>query len=238
MPRVFEALDRNAQSQAQLIADVLDVSRIVTGKLQLQLTTVDVCDLVLQATDSVRAAAAAKDTTLTVEEIPNCLVRGDAGRRQQVVWNLLSNAIKFPPTGGSIRVRVTRHATIAMYRSLSPTPAPAFPRRSCHPCSIGFGRRTRRVPAYTAGSASACPSSSISSNSTAARSRPPVGGVSGSPSCASLATRSPTGLINVLNRPVACKGRCERQRTPAPQSSRGALLPEPAALRWHLPIRR
>jgi signal transduction histidine kinase/ActR/RegA family two-component response regulator len=108
MPRVFEALDRNAQSQAQLIADVLDVSRIVTGKLQLQVATVDVCDLVAQATDSVRAAANAKDIDLSLEETPNCLIRGDAGRLQQVVWNLLSNAIKFTPAGGSIRISVTR----------------------------------------------------------------------------------------------------------------------------------
>jgi signal transduction histidine kinase len=108
MPRVFEALDRNAQSQAQLIADVLDVSRIVTGKMQLQMTTVDMCDLVAQATDAVRAAASGKDVELSLEETPNCLVRGDAGRLQQVVWNLLSNAIKFTPVGGSIRVGVTR----------------------------------------------------------------------------------------------------------------------------------
>ena len=108
MPRVFEALDRNAQSQAQLIADVLDVSRIVTGKLQLRLGTVDMCDLVAQATDSVRAAAAAKDLQLSIEETPQCVVRGDAGRLQQVVWNLLSNAIKFTPAGGSIRISVTR----------------------------------------------------------------------------------------------------------------------------------
>jgi signal transduction histidine kinase/ActR/RegA family two-component response regulator len=108
MPRVFEALDRNAQSQAQLIADVLDVSRIITGKLQLQLDTVDMCDLVAQATDSVRAAAAGKDIQLSIEETPHCVVRGDAGRLQQVVWNLLSNAIKFTPSGGSIRISVTR----------------------------------------------------------------------------------------------------------------------------------
>jgi signal transduction histidine kinase len=107
MPRVFEALDRNAQAQAQMIADVLDVSRIVTGKLQLQVTTVDMRDLVAQATESVRTAAAGKDIRLVVEdETPGCLVRGDAGRLQQVVWNLLSNAIKFTPAGGTIDITV------------------------------------------------------------------------------------------------------------------------------------
>jgi signal transduction histidine kinase/ActR/RegA family two-component response regulator len=118
MPRVFEALDRNAQSQAQLIADVLDVSRIVTGKLQLQLTTVDMCDLVAQATDSVRAAASGKAIHVSVQaETPNCFVRGDAGRLQQIVWNLLSNGIKFTPTGGSICITVTRddrNATVSV----------------------------------------------------------------------------------------------------------------------------
>jgi signal transduction histidine kinase len=106
MPRVFEALDRNAQSQAQLIADVLDVSRIITGKLQLQLTVVDVCDLVAQATESVRGAAGAKDIRLVIEDQPGCGVRADAGRLQQILWNLLSNAIKFTPAGGSVRVTV------------------------------------------------------------------------------------------------------------------------------------
>ncbi len=107
MPRVFEALDRNAQAQAQLIADVLDVSRIVSGKLQLQLEIVDMCDLVARATDSVRAATA-RDIQLSLEETPRCVVRGDAGRLQQVVWNLLSNAIKFTPADGAIRVTVRR----------------------------------------------------------------------------------------------------------------------------------
>jgi signal transduction histidine kinase len=109
MPRVFEALDRNAQAQAQLIADVLDVSRIVTGKLQLQLSVVDVCDLVAQAAESVRATAGEKNIHLAVEtESHQCWVRADAGRLQQVVWNLLSNALKFTAAGGSIRVHV-RH---------------------------------------------------------------------------------------------------------------------------------
>lgn len=108
MPHVFEVLDRNAQSQARLIADVLDVSRIVTGKLQLQMTPVDLCDLVAQATDSVRSAASAKEIDVSLEEAGDCWVHGDAGRLQQVVWNLLSNAIKFTPAGGSVRVAVTR----------------------------------------------------------------------------------------------------------------------------------
>jgi signal transduction histidine kinase/ActR/RegA family two-component response regulator len=108
LPRVFEALDRNAQSQAQLIADVLDVSRIITGKLQLQSSTVDVCDIVARAEDAVRPAAVAKNIAVMLQEPSECFVHGDPDRLQQVFWNLLSNAIKFTPDGGSMSVNVTK----------------------------------------------------------------------------------------------------------------------------------
>jgi len=108
LPRVFEVLDHNAQSQAQLIADVLDVSRIITGKLQLQPTAVDVCEIVARATDAVRPAATGKNINLTLQKSSDCIVHADAERLQQVFWNLLSNAVKFTPTGGSVRVGITR----------------------------------------------------------------------------------------------------------------------------------
>jgi CheY-like chemotaxis protein/two-component sensor histidine kinase len=116
LPRVFETLDRNAQAQAQLIADVLDVSRIITGKLILQLSTVDVSDVVIRAADAIRPGADAKGVTLAILVEPaNCAVRGDPDRLQQVFWNLLSNAVKFTPTGGNVDVMVTRRgATITV----------------------------------------------------------------------------------------------------------------------------
>jgi signal transduction histidine kinase len=115
LPRVFEALDRNAQSQAQLIADVLDVSRIIRGKLKLQLTVVDLWDVVARAADVVGPGAASKNIRLSVQEPPDCFVHGDPERLQQVFWNLLSNAIKFTPAGGSVRVEIERTAdTIAV----------------------------------------------------------------------------------------------------------------------------
>jgi signal transduction histidine kinase len=120
LPRVFEALDRNAQSQAQLIADVLDVSRIITGKLQLQPSIVDIFDIMARAEDAVRPAAVAKHIDVTVQEPSTCLVHGDPDRLQQVFWNLLSNAIKFTPDGGSVRVTVTstgNHITVAVIDS-------------------------------------------------------------------------------------------------------------------------
>jgi len=110
LPRVFEALDRNAQSQAQLIADVLDVSRIITGKLQLRAATVDVCDVVARAVDAVRPAAVAKNIALRLNEPSDCAIHGDPDRMQQVLWNLLSNAIKFTPAGGSVGVDIVREA--------------------------------------------------------------------------------------------------------------------------------
>jgi signal transduction histidine kinase/ActR/RegA family two-component response regulator len=107
LPRVFEVLDRNAQSQAQLIADVLDVSRIITGKLLLHPTVVDLGDIVARAVDAVRPAAVVKNIRLTFQEPGHCTVRGDPERLQQIFWNLLSNAVKFTPAGGSVLVAIT-----------------------------------------------------------------------------------------------------------------------------------
>lgn len=104
LPRVFAALERNAQSQVQLIADVLDVSRIITGKLKLEPTAVDLCDVIVRAVDAVRPAAVAKNITVSVGGLSSCLVFGDPDRLQQVFWNLLSNAIKFTPPGGTVEV--------------------------------------------------------------------------------------------------------------------------------------
>jgi signal transduction histidine kinase/ActR/RegA family two-component response regulator len=111
MRHVFEALDRNAQVQAQLIGDVLDISRIVTGKLQLALTTLDASEVMARALDTMRPAATVRDLRLVVEAKPECYVRGDVDRMQQVYWNLLSNAVKFTPPGGCIRITVDRDDT-------------------------------------------------------------------------------------------------------------------------------
>jgi len=113
MPRVFETLDRNAQAQAQLIADVLDVSRIITGKLALQSQPVDLASIVLDALDSIRPAALTKVIELVLHIDEAAVVRGDRARLQQVFWNLLSNAVKFTPEGGRIEV----HATVGNGRT-------------------------------------------------------------------------------------------------------------------------
>jgi signal transduction histidine kinase/CheY-like chemotaxis protein len=109
VPRVLEIVARNAQSQAQLISDVLDVSRVITGRLRLRLQPVVVSRLVRDAMDTVRPAAEAKGIRLelTVEgEAPR--MNGDAERLRQVFWNLLSNAVKFTPAGGHVHATIDR----------------------------------------------------------------------------------------------------------------------------------
>jgi signal transduction histidine kinase len=105
--RALETIERNARAQAQLIADLLDVSRIITGKLRLELRPVELPRIIEAVLDSVRPAADAKGIQLRVVLAPlTTPVLGDADRLQQVVWNLLSNAIKFTPRGGRVEVQV------------------------------------------------------------------------------------------------------------------------------------
>ena len=105
--RAAEIIGRNAQVQNQLISDILDVSRIIAGKLVLKVRPVDLSGVVEAAVDTVRPAAQAKEIVLQPILDPTAgPVSGDADRLQQVVWNLLSNAIKFSPRGGRVEVRL------------------------------------------------------------------------------------------------------------------------------------
>ncbi|MEN3331003.1 MAG: hypothetical protein V7641_368 [Blastocatellia bacterium] len=107
--RAFETIERNAKAQAQLIADLLDVSRIASGKLRLDVRSVDLVSLIEAALDSVQPAADAKGIRLQAVLDPRAgPVSGDSDRLQQVVWNLLSNAIKFTPKEGRVQVRLER----------------------------------------------------------------------------------------------------------------------------------
>ncbi len=101
-------IQRNARLQAQLVEDLLDVSRVITGKLHLEMAPLDMVQVVMSAADVVRPSAQARSLELEVlaEQRP-VLILGDADRLQQVVWNLLTNAIKFTPEGGRIQVRVS-----------------------------------------------------------------------------------------------------------------------------------
>jgi PAS domain S-box-containing protein len=107
--RALETIERNAKSQAQIVDDILDVSRIITGKLRLNVQPLDLTAIVEAAMDSLRPAAEAKEIHLTAILDPDASpVSGDASRLQQVAWNLLANAVKFTPKNGHIQVRLER----------------------------------------------------------------------------------------------------------------------------------
>jgi signal transduction histidine kinase/ActR/RegA family two-component response regulator len=108
----LQVIERNAESQNQLIQDLLDVSRIISGKLRLDVKQVGLIPVIEAAVDSVQQAVEARNIDLDVEfGTGSDLVRGDPDRLQQVVWNLLSNAIKFTPKGGRVGVRLERHGS-------------------------------------------------------------------------------------------------------------------------------
>jgi CheY-like chemotaxis protein/two-component sensor histidine kinase len=107
--RALEAIERNAVAQAQLIDDLLDVSRIVTGKLRLERDEIDLHTVIGAAIESVRPAMEARRIRFTAELDPAAArVLGDPTRLQQVVWNLLSNAVKFTPAEGRVDLRLRR----------------------------------------------------------------------------------------------------------------------------------
>ena len=116
--RAIETIERNATSLTQIVEDVLDVSRIVSGKIRLNVQPVDFPDIVRSAVDAVTPAADAKgvriETVLDPEAAP---VSGDPERLQQILWNLMSNAVKFTNRGGSVQVRLERvnsHVEVAV----------------------------------------------------------------------------------------------------------------------------
>ena len=107
--KALDTIERNARAQAQLIDDLLDVSRIVTGKLRMDVRASDPNSFIDAAVEAVRPAAAAKGVNVQkVIDTGAVAIPGDPVRLQQVVWNLLSNAIKFTPRGGHVQIRSER----------------------------------------------------------------------------------------------------------------------------------
>ena len=103
--RAIETIERNARSQARLIDDLLDVSRIITGNLRLDIRAINLVSVVEAAKDGLRPTAEAKRITLQTESAQeDCLVKADPNRLRQVIWNLVLNAIKFTPRGGNVTV--------------------------------------------------------------------------------------------------------------------------------------
>jgi PAS domain S-box-containing protein len=108
----LEVVERNAWAQKQIIEDILDVSRVITGKLQLNLGPVDLVSVVDAALDAVRPAMEAKEIKIeTIIDASLRVISGDPDRLQQVVWNVLSNAAKFTPTGGRVEISVSQNVT-------------------------------------------------------------------------------------------------------------------------------
>ncbi|HYD47273.1 MAG TPA: HAMP domain-containing sensor histidine kinase, partial [Terriglobales bacterium] len=107
--KALSTIERSGRAQAKLIEDLLDVSRIITGRMRLDLRLTDLPAVISQAIDTVRPTADAKRVNLTSHCDPSAgPVVGDVDRLQQIVWNLLSNAIKFTPSGGSVELRLSR----------------------------------------------------------------------------------------------------------------------------------
>jgi signal transduction histidine kinase len=116
MGYALEVIERNARIQTQLIEDILDISRIITGKLELEMNIIDLHSIIDAAIDIVKPLADAKHIQVIPQlDAPIGLVKGDPSRLQQVIWNLLSNAIKFTPRGGLVKLsldQVNSHVQI------------------------------------------------------------------------------------------------------------------------------
>ena len=154
--RAKDAIVRNADAQVQLIDDLLDLLRITSGKMRLEVRRVDIQQILQGALDTVRPAADAKSIDLQVAISPDIgSVAGDPARLQQIVWNLLMNAVKFTPRGGLVTLEATP-AEFAPSRSKSPIRARASFPRCCRTSSNASVRPTARAPARTAALASGC----------------------------------------------------------------------------------
>ncbi|HYX31238.1 MAG TPA: response regulator [Pyrinomonadaceae bacterium] len=116
LARALETIERNAHAQSRLIDDLLDVSRIISGKLQIDLHVVDLSTVINAAIDAVRPAAEAKQIGFEIDLGPQAFpVMGDANRLQQIFWNLFSNAVKFTPKRGQVSVRLqSRNSQVAI----------------------------------------------------------------------------------------------------------------------------
>jgi PAS domain S-box-containing protein len=116
--RGLEAIERNVRAQAQIVSDLLDMSRIISGKIHLEVQPISLHEIIHNAIDAVRASADAKKLRIhTLLDSSVGFVRGDPSRLQQILWNLLTNAVKFTPAGGRIQVvleRVNSHVEVVV----------------------------------------------------------------------------------------------------------------------------
>ena len=109
LPHALNVIRRNADLQAQIVADVLDMSRIITGRMQLAVESLELGGLIAGAVETVRPGAEAKELTIGIDVADGLpAIHGDGARLKQILWNLLSNAVKFTPVGGRIAISARR----------------------------------------------------------------------------------------------------------------------------------
>jgi signal transduction histidine kinase len=166
-------IERNTKAQVQLIDDLLDVSRIVSGKLRVEVRPCDLTEVINGGVGVMRAAAESRGITLHVRVDPSAAhTVADGVRLQQVVWNLVSNAVKFTPKGGRVDVALARDQSSVQIQvsdtgqGISPTCCPSSSTASAKGIAVSDGRS----PAWAWG----CRSSSTSWKRTAGRSKPPA----------------------------------------------------------------
>ncbi len=143
----LEVIERNASAQRQIIEDLLDVSRIITGKLRINTQRVDLLLVIHAAIDAVRPAAEAKEIDLRTHfEAPDTIVRADVERLQQILWNLLANAVKFTPQRGAVDLYLRQHGSLAEIRIEDSGPGipPEFLPRIFERFSQADGSSTRK----------------------------------------------------------------------------------------------
>ena len=108
LAKAIDVIDRNSRRQSQMVDDLLDMSRIMSGKLRLDVQRLDVASVIEEAVASAQPAADAKGVRLVKVLGSAAIIQGDPGRLQQIVWNLVSNAIKFTPRGGLVQVTLRK----------------------------------------------------------------------------------------------------------------------------------
>jgi signal transduction histidine kinase len=111
LKRGLATIERNARLQVQLIEDILDTTRAISGKLRLELSTFDLTSVIRAAVETLKPSADAKQLRLELSLVPGCRLTGDMDRLQQVALNLINNAIKFTAAGGAIRVELLANAS-------------------------------------------------------------------------------------------------------------------------------
>ena len=109
-PKAFEVIERNARALARLVDDVLDTSRIISGKMRIELRPCALAPIVSEAVSSIAPAAERKEVVVETKVDEGLLVHADPDRLRQVMWNLLANAVKFTPAGGHIQIAARRNA--------------------------------------------------------------------------------------------------------------------------------